>query len=206
VSYVRGPNDPFYWGFNPSTGTNRTDIKFIMPAGTTRVRTAPMVAAPSTTFSLSAQASSEDVAHCENVFIGSPITTSQQTSADDCDSNGFKADTYYLGLPAGSSVTIAMTGKSMVPYLSLWRLQGSTATNVASVTNAGQTIIVTHENTSTSNLFYFLYATANTPGVTGRYDLSVTITYPLIPGERAAELIVPSGIGLHRTVSIPRRK
>jgi hypothetical protein len=205
ASYVRPPNDQLYWGFTPSTGT-RTDIKVIMPAGTMRVRTAPMLAAPSTTFSLSAQASSEDVAHCEIAFVGSPFATTQQTSPDDCDSNGFKADAYYLGLPAGASVTVTMTGKSIVPYLSLWRLQGSTATNVAAVTNAGQTITVTHENTSGSNLFYFFYATANVPQATGRYDLSVTINYPLIPGERPVELALPSGIGLHRTVSIPRRK
>jgi hypothetical protein len=73
-----------------------------------------------------------------------------------------------------------MTGSGFVPQLALYRYGEGVDERVVVGTGAGNTRSFTYTNATGAPQLYYVYASSDSAGATGRYTLSVT--YPPVSG------------------------
>ena len=170
--FTKGPNENFYWfAYRGTVGL----AKILLPAGEFRIDATADQPGANGPFSLTVRAISADVINCENTLVMSPLTASgQQLTTTDClDANGYFSDVYYVGLPAGGSVTTTETSTAFAPYVGVWVGTTSVAFNTGATAATA-----TYRNATTSFQIVEIDASSNLVGRTGAYALSVTATYP----------------------------
>jgi hypothetical protein len=147
-------------------------IKALLPAGDFRL--VPTSFDPSVTgaYSLSSSANAPTVTNCEEVYIMKGVTSAQTLDPTDCaDSRGFKADAYYIFVPAGQGATVSMISTGLDSYLEIYSPAGQPLASNDNMDTTTQNAQVAF--TATGSGFYIILARPAATGVTGPYTLSV---------------------------------
>ena len=157
------------------TSTNSA-IKALLPAGSYVIGASSFNASVTGDYSISTSTTSGAVSGCELVYVVKNVTTAQTIEDTDClrstaPAPPLYADSYFIFLRAGQSMTVTMTSPALDSYIELVRLDG---TRVASNDNKDATskdaqVIYT----ATSATYYAIFARTAVDAQTGAYTLSI---------------------------------
>lgn len=157
-----------------STSRNST-IKALLPAGSYLLGASSFDAGVTGTYSISSSTTSTAVTRCELVYIVKNVSTTQNIEATDClrstpPTASIFADSYFIFLRAGQSLTVTMTSTEVDSFLELVNLDG---VQVASNDDRNATTKNAQLNyTAPATSYYAIFARAAI-SQTGSYTLTV---------------------------------
>ena len=157
------------------TSTNSA-IKALLPPGSYLLGASSFDAAVTGDYSISSSTTPTAVTGCELVFVVKNVSTTQNVEAADCLSTTppappIYADSYFIFLRAGQSMTVTMTSTEVDSFLELVRLDGARVAsndNKDATTKDAQLIY-----TATTTTYYAIFARTAISRQTGSYTLTI---------------------------------
>ena len=155
-----------------SATVHHSRIKVLLPAGDFVLGATSYDLNVVGNYTLSSSTNAPTVTNCEEVFVMKGVTSAQALETTDCsDTRGFKADGYYLFVPAGQMATVSMNSSAVDSYLEIYDDAGRAVANNDNKTATTQDAEVTF--TSTRSQFYGILARPAAAGAFGSYTLVV---------------------------------
>ncbi len=161
---------------NESGTSTNSAIKALLPPGSYLLGASSFDSAVTGDYSISSSTTPTAVTGCELVFVVKNVSTTQNIEAADCLSTTppappIYADSYFIFLRAGQSMTVTMTSTEVDSFLELVSLDGA---RVASNDNKDATTKdaqLTH--TATTATYYAIFARTAISAQTGSYTLTI---------------------------------
>jgi hypothetical protein len=153
-----------------------SEIKALLPAGSYIIGASSFDAGVTGDYAISSSATSTSVTGCELVYIVKNVETTQNIEDVDClrstsPAPPIYADSYFIFLRAGQTITVTMTSPLLDSYLELVQVDGA---RVASNDNKDATTKDARMVfTATSRNYYAIFARTAVSAQTGSYTLTV---------------------------------
>lgn len=158
-----------------SSGSRNSTIKALLPAGSYLLGASSFDAGVTGTYSISSSTTSTAVTGCELVYIVKNVSTMQNIEATDClrstpPAASIFADSYFIFLRAGQSLTVTMTSTDVDSFLELVNLDG---VQVASNDDRNATTKDAQLNYTAPTTSYYAIFARTAISQTGSYTLTV---------------------------------
>jgi hypothetical protein len=156
--------------------TTNSAIKALLPSGSYLLGASSFDAAVTGGYQISSVTTSTAVTGCELVFVVKNVSTTQNIEANDClgstpPAPAIYADTYFIFLRTGQSLTVTMSSDAVDSFLEIIRLGGPTVASNDNIDATTKNARVTY--TATANTYYTIFARTAISGQTGSYTLNV---------------------------------
>jgi hypothetical protein len=180
-----------FWGQTASDGSTSMSLDVLSAAGTTSILPGPALPGTTGAFNVRAEELDGDVG-CTFTIVTGPLTTTQRLAPGDCGSTFYFGDYYYIGVPAGATLTTSVTNPAFRPYVAIYRNAASELVSYGSGTTAASTAYLNSGITE----MYYIYVSSNVALSSGAYTLAINLTLPA--GMRADSALAQGGVTASR--------